>query len=111
MSALRHTHTYRRSRARNNLYQCTDPACSHYADRKFIVGKLAKCPDCGREYILTPYDLKLATPKCEQCKNLTRGAKDKLNRTRIALKDLFPPAPEPLEEEITKLIQGKDETI
>ena len=114
MSALKHTHTYRRSKARKNLYQCADPACSHYADRKFIVGKLAKCPDCEREYILSPYHLKLATPKCNPCLSATRKDKDRIDRTRLALKDLFPndtPAPPTQEEvdliaELTKILRG-----
>jgi len=66
MPALKHIHTYRRNKRVPNYYQCAHPECSHYIDKKWIVGKRSLCT-CGNEFILTTSKLRNAQPKCDLC--------------------------------------------
>jgi hypothetical protein len=66
MPALKHVHSY--SRYRKHYYKCNDPMCTHFLDKKMVLGKMNKCV-CGQEFILTYEDLRRATPKCKDCSN------------------------------------------
>lgn len=72
MPSLKHTHTY--TRYKKHYYKCNDPQCTHFADRSLILGKMNKCPFCGKEWVLTKEDLRRATPRCIECSD-TKQAK------------------------------------
>lgn len=73
MPALKHIHTYERSKLNNRTYRCADPECSHYSRKELIEGKQAQCKFCGAIFILTAYDLTLKNPRCKRCSNLKRN--------------------------------------
>jgi len=64
--AKRHVHTYERSPWNKKIYRCADPECSHFVNKKMILGKVSMCK-CGNKFILTPYDLLLKNPLCTNC--------------------------------------------
>ena len=70
MPSLTHTHTYARLDKERGLYKCAHPQCTHFIDRKLLVGKESVCNSCGTEkFILTWKDLRMAAPKCQNCSN------------------------------------------
>ena len=66
MAVLTHMHTYTRVKGKPDLYQCKNPHCMHYINKKLIVGKMSKCI-CGNEFVLTTNSLKLKDPHCVGC--------------------------------------------
>lgn len=72
MPAIRHIHTYKRNKKLPNIYQCAHPECSHYVDKKWLVGKKSMCT-CGNEFILTTVKLRNAQPRCDLCSSSRRS--------------------------------------
>lgn len=75
MPALDHVHMYARYDKEKGQYHCLDPKCYHLIDKKRLVGKASLCTSCKAEFILTPYNLKHARPRCLNCAE-TREAKE-----------------------------------
>jgi len=59
-----HTHKY--VRVSPNIYQCADPDCMYFTNKKFLKGKRSRCSEegCETEIILNPEALRRAKPKC-----------------------------------------------
>ena len=57
------------------MYRCMLPGCSHYVRDIFIVGRIAKCPYCGEDFVITS---ELARRKRVHCENCTNKKDDKL---------------------------------
>lgn len=74
MPSLRHTHTYERIK-NTDQYRCIHPDCSHFAYKKFLLGKRALCK-CGEAYILDRNQLMRNVPHCFNCTRAT-GIKQK----------------------------------
>lgn len=81
MPTLNHIHQFKR--LRKGLYKCDDPYCTFTAEVKLIRDKASKCNACGKEMILTREILRLAIPKCDDC----RDTKD--TRMKKAAKELL----------------------
>jgi hypothetical protein len=69
-----HVHKYRRRKKNRNIYQCAFPRCMHYCDRFALYGKAAICWGCDGEFILSPYNLTTAQPKCLNCQKTKLAA-------------------------------------
>lgn len=88
--AIKHLHTYRRSRANPEIYKCLDPDCTHYTKREFIEGKRALCGKCHSEFIISKEQLKNALPVCINCSkskaaDIHRGVKSELEKILSAI--------------------------
>lgn len=68
MPSKKHLHSYKRDKQRRNCYLCTDPECSHYTTKDFLLGKAAACAQCGEKLILTAEILRKRNPiRCNNC--------------------------------------------
>ena len=73
----KHTlHVYERSNKTKTIYRCIDPYCSHYQALEYLIGKVAECPKCGTEFILTKILLKNKLPTCFLCSKSPKKMKD-----------------------------------
>lgn len=111
MPSLKHVHTYERSKLNKKTYRCVgDPTCTHFARRELLIGKLAKCPECEREIILTSALLDLSKVICDSCRKDTRGGR-RLKRTIPLLEELFPTEKkDPAVTTLQEVIKVSDET-
>lgn len=88
--AIKHLHTYRRSKTNSDIYRCLDPDCTHYTHREFIEGKRALCGKCRSEFIVSKEQLKNALPVCINCSHSNaakahRGVKTELEKILSAI--------------------------
>lgn len=61
-------HQYKRVKGKNSvMYRCVLPGCSHYVRDIFIVGRIAKCPYCGENFLVTNELARRKTLHCEDC--------------------------------------------
>ena len=72
-SKEQHIHTYERPRWNRNIYRCIAPDCSHYIQKKLLLGKYGKCPECGSQFILDREKLLRAKPRCDFCSNTKKS--------------------------------------
>lgn len=73
---LHKIHQYMRIKGKNSvMYRCMLPGCSHYIMGQFIVNKIALCPYCGENFLVT-YDL--ARRKRVHCADCMKSKKDKI---------------------------------
>jgi len=76
-----HIHSY--IRISPNIYQCADPDCNHFNNKKYLKGKRSLCPQCKEvDFLLTPEHLRMARPVCFNCSN-TKEAKAFREKKRI----------------------------
>ena len=80
MASLKHVHSYIQVKGDRDLFMCNDPNCSHYTNRKFVIGKRSSCPKCGRYLILDWDALRRVRPLCRYCRR-TKEAEE-LNRAQ-----------------------------
>ena len=73
MSSLNHTHTYVKYKKRPGYMRCAHPDCTHFIEKEIACGKRSCCNNCGKAFILSSEDIKLAKPRCLLCAN-TRKA-------------------------------------
>lgn len=61
-------HQYKKVELENStVYRCMKPGCSHYVRKPFITNRIAECPYCGQNYIITNELAKLTTLHCAAC--------------------------------------------
>ena len=84
----KHLHEYMRSSGSKNIYRCTDPDCTHYQQKEFLLGKRARCGKCKNEMILTKDQLKNRVPSCMNCSK-SRASK-RVKEVRSFLEDILP---------------------
>lgn len=67
----KHIHQYKRVKVKDStVYRCILPNCAHYIGKAFIINRVAKCPYCGNEYLITR---ELARRETLHCQNCTKG--------------------------------------
>lgn len=69
MSKVRdHTHTLKRTTyaSGTKVYFCIDD-CSYKIEVAFALGKIVCCPNCGNDFKMNEYSVKLAKPHCNNC--------------------------------------------
>jgi len=79
MLETNHVHTFKRllkKGKRTSIFICAHPHCGYERNSDYLAGKAAKCPYCGKEFILTRAQLnKQGLLHCSDC---TKGrGKDK----------------------------------
>lgn len=94
-----HIHTYERPRWNKNIYRCVAPDCSHYIQKKLLLGKYALCPECSSQFILTREKLLRAKPKCDFCSNTKKSRELKVVAENRELQEIFENAVEPISSE------------
>lgn len=94
-----HIHTYERPRWNRSIYRCIDPSCSHYIQKRLLVGKYGKCPECGSQFILDREKLLRARPKCDFCSNTKKSRALKQVGEIKELQEIFEGVVEPVGEE------------
>lgn len=64
--SLTKDHIHKYVRVSPNIYQCADPDCMYFTNKKFLKGKRSICsePSCETEIILNSEALRRAKPKC-----------------------------------------------
>lgn len=67
MKAKKHLHSYAAVKGRKNTYMCTDPECTHFTQREFLLGKKSLCPKCFEPFILTFESFKRKVVICDFC--------------------------------------------
>lgn len=72
---MKHLHTYQRLKSNKKRYKCIHPDCNHISFKELILGKRASCNGCLNAFILDKSSLRLASPKCENCRK-ARKIKD-----------------------------------
>jgi DNA-directed RNA polymerase subunit RPC12/RpoP len=82
MPTLNHVHTYHRIDKKTGEWGCKDPYCSCVTEKKYILGKASRCNNCGNEFKLTSYDLRLKEPRCVECSE-RRAAKEFRQKTEV----------------------------
>jgi transcription elongation factor Elf1 len=72
----KHIHQYARVKLTNSMvYRCMKIGCNHYLRPQFLVNKVAECPFCGKEYVVTR---ELSRRKLLRCSNCVVHKKDKI---------------------------------
>lgn len=94
-----HIHTYERPRWNRNIYRCVAPDCSHYIQKKYLLGKYSKCPECGNQFILDREKLLRAKPRCDFCSNTKKSRQLKAVGEVKELQEIFESIVEPMKEE------------
>ena len=84
MAKAKHLHTYERIKGRPEYFRCIHPECNHYIHRDLLPNKLAMCK-CNTEFILTPQQLKLKSPHCDDCTNPKRGRKSTREKSIVEI--------------------------
>jgi hypothetical protein len=64
-----------------HIFRCAKPGCSHYLTEQFIVGAVAECWRCERDFVI---DRKTALKK-PHCRECTRGVVEKVPGTNIVI--------------------------
>ena len=64
-------HMYERV-GNTTTFRCVLPRCTHFWDKKFLLGKEATCPNCMGTYVLTLEAMRRKKPNCG-CR--TKGGK------------------------------------
>lgn len=77
MVAVKHdVHQYKKVVLENStVYRCMKAGCTHYTRKAFIVNKIAECPYCGKNYLITSELAKLTTLHCPECTKSTKKVK------------------------------------
>ena len=65
----KHLHVLRRNPKSKKIFYCIEPECTYRCERVYLAGKLARCYECRRPYVIGSYELQLAKPRCEHCRN------------------------------------------
>lgn len=94
----KHIHTYERPRWDKKIYRCIAPDCSHYINKKLLLGKYGKCPECGAQFILDREKLLRAKPKCDFCSNTRKSKELKALAENQTLQQIFENVVEPIDE-------------
>lgn len=102
-------HCYRRiepkSAGGSATYRCTLPGCRHYLREEFIVGQIALCPICDKDYQITKhvlYPYKVKKLHCPDCKRATYNPRTKrVESNKPTVSD------EALMETLNDIINGK----
>lgn len=65
---MKHIHQYVRVKLTNStVYRCMKIGCSHYIRPQFLINKIAECPFCGNDYVVTRELAKRKVLRCNEC--------------------------------------------
>lgn len=94
-----HIHIYERPRWNKSIYRCIEPDCSHYIQKKLLLGKYGRCPECQNQFILDREKLLRAKPKCDFCSNTAKSRALKAVAENPTLIEIFDQVQEPIKPE------------
>lgn len=79
-------HQYKRVNLEKSIvYRCVIPGCSHYVRKAFIINRIAVCPYCGKNYVITPKIAQLKTLHCNDCTNSKKIKPEEVNEFLVDL--------------------------
>lgn len=69
---MSHIHKYHRvklgKQKQYTVYKCALPDCAHYVGKELARGRRSICWQCGNDFVLSAYSIRLAKPYCPNCK-------------------------------------------
>ena len=77
MAFQKHAHRYKRVKLGKNgfeVYKCYKPGCTHYIRKELVIGAIAECWRCRKEFVMTPMNAKQAKPHCNACTRTRKEA-------------------------------------
>jgi hypothetical protein len=64
------SHQYKRTKLKQSVvFRCVLPGCSHYLTRPFIIGRIASCGNCKREFVIDAFAIRNVNLVCTNCRN------------------------------------------
>jgi len=61
-------HQYRKVKlVKSVVFRCMLPGCTHYTREAFIINKIALCPFCGKDFLITRDLARRETVHCSEC--------------------------------------------
>lgn len=78
MAAKKHTHKYHRI---HDTWACAFPDCTHYMPKNVehqVMGKMSRCWECDKPFILKEENMKDSEPKCFNCSTVPEDTLDNI---------------------------------
>ena len=64
----KHTHQYMRVKIKESVvYRCMIPGCTHYIPKALLINRIANCPYCGNDFLITRELARRERLHCSSC--------------------------------------------
>lgn len=68
MAKNKHNHQYMRVKINKaTVYRCMLPGCTHYIPKALLLNRIANCPYCGNDYLITRELARRERLHCSSC--------------------------------------------
>lgn len=84
MASQNHIHTYVKFKSRPGYFRCAAPDCTHFLIKEAVKGKYSLCPDCGRQFIIDTDNIRLAKPRCLNCRDSKKAKAFKVGQEALS---------------------------